>query len=180
LFKLNLASLYSPNLILRDLLENILLSCSAHLFLSVLSLTSYFECVVTHPFLSVLSLLLLIGLAAHFCKGPSSTSVKPLFNISAQPQLLEVKGPEDVGIVKVELRYILYSYFIFTFLWLLYSYENWIDLNCIMLPLHLNIKPQISLYISTLGSLHSCTILIFVTILGLTKDYQSQNNIKYK
>jgi hypothetical protein len=38
LFKLNLASLYSPNLILRDLLENILLSCSAHLFLSVLSL----------------------------------------------------------------------------------------------------------------------------------------------
>jgi hypothetical protein len=29
--------------------------------------------------LSVLSLLLPIGLAAHFCKGPSSTSVKTLF-----------------------------------------------------------------------------------------------------
>jgi hypothetical protein len=30
-----------------------------------------------------------------------------------------------------------------------------------MLPLHLNIKPQIGLYISTLSSLHSCTILTF-------------------
>jgi hypothetical protein len=29
------------------------------------------------------------------------------------------------------------------------------------MPLHLNIKPQIGLYISTLGSLHSCTILTF-------------------
>jgi hypothetical protein len=44
---------------------------------------------------------------------------------------------------------------------LLYSYENWIDLNRIPLPLHLNIKPQIGLYISTLGSLHSCIILTF-------------------
>jgi hypothetical protein len=100
LFKLNLASLYSPNLILRDLLENIFLSCSAHLVLSVLSLI----------FLSVLSLLLPIGLATHFCKGPSSTSVKTLFNISTQPQLLEVEGSGDVGIVKTELRYILCSY----------------------------------------------------------------------
>jgi hypothetical protein len=73
--------------------------------LSVLSLT----------FLSVLSLLLPIGLVAHFCKGPSSTSVKPFLNISAQPQLLEVEGPGDVGIVEAELRYILCSYFIFTF-----------------------------------------------------------------
>jgi hypothetical protein len=64
--------------------------------------------------LSVLSLLLSIGLAAHFCKGPSSTSVKPFLNISAQPQLLEVEGPGDVGIVKSELRYILCSCFIFT------------------------------------------------------------------
>jgi hypothetical protein len=60
-------------------------------------------------FLSVLSLLLRIGLAAHFYKGPSSTSVKTLFNILAQPQLLEVEGPGDVGIIKVELRYILCS-----------------------------------------------------------------------
>jgi hypothetical protein len=66
-------------------------------------------------FFSVLSLVLPIGLAAHFCKGPSSTSVKTFFNISAQPQLLEVEGPGDVGIVKVELCYILCSYFIFIF-----------------------------------------------------------------
>jgi hypothetical protein len=57
-----------------------------------------------------------IGLTAHFCKGPNSTSVKPIFNASAQPQLLEVEGPGDVGIVKAELRYILSSCFIFTFL----------------------------------------------------------------
>jgi hypothetical protein len=71
-------------------------------------LTSCFECVVTRvtdklgsPFL---------------CKGPSSISVKIIFNISAQPQLLEVEGPGDVGIVKAELRCILCSCFIFTFL----------------------------------------------------------------
>jgi hypothetical protein len=72
LFKLNLVSLYSPNLILCDLLVNyfellcsIFLSRSAHLswvcchsllILSALSLT----------FFSVLSLLLPIGLMAHF------------------------------------------------------------------------------------------------------------------
>jgi hypothetical protein len=67
-------------------------------------------------FFSVLSLVLPIGLAAYFYKGPSSISVKTLFNISAQPQLLEVEGPEDVGIVKAKLRYILCSCFIFTFL----------------------------------------------------------------
>jgi hypothetical protein len=79
----------------------------------VLSLT-FLECVVTClvtvlslTFLSVLSLLLPIGLATQFCKGPSSTSVKTFLNISAQPQLLEVEGREDVGIVKTELRYIL-------------------------------------------------------------------------
>jgi hypothetical protein len=119
----------------------------------VVVLTSCFECVVTlvtdrldSPFL---------------CKGSSSTSVKTLFNISAQPQLLEVEGLGDVGIIKAELRYILCScliFFFLTFLWLLYSCENWIDLNCISLPLHLNIKSQIDLYISILGSLHSCTI----------------------
>jgi hypothetical protein len=77
--------------------------------------------------------------------------------------LLEVEGPGDIGIVKPELCYILCSCFIFifflTFLWLLYSCENWIDLNRISLPLYLNIKPQIDLYIFTLGYLHSCTIL---------------------
>jgi hypothetical protein len=85
LFKLNLASLYSPNLILRDLLENIILSCSAHLFLSVLSLTFWVCChssffsVLSLTFFSVMSLLLPIGLTAYFYKGPSSTSVKTLF-----------------------------------------------------------------------------------------------------
>jgi hypothetical protein len=49
------------------------------------------------------------------CKGPSSTSVKTLFNISDQPQLLEVEGPEDVGIVKAELCYILCSCLFFFF-----------------------------------------------------------------
>jgi hypothetical protein len=79
--------------------------------------------------------------------------------------LLEVEGPGDVDIVKAELRYILCSCFIFIFFshifLLLYSCENWIDLNRISLPLYLNIKPQIGLYISTLGSLYSCTILTF-------------------
>jgi hypothetical protein len=78
---------------------NSFLSCSAH----------YFECVVTHV-LSVLSLMLPIGLAPHFCvRDQVLKSVKTLFNISAQPQLLEVEGSGDVGIVKVELRYILCS-----------------------------------------------------------------------
>jgi hypothetical protein len=80
--------------------------CHSLLILSVLSLT----------FFSVLSLVLPIGLAAHFYKGPSSTSVKTIFNISAQPQLLEVEGPGDVGIIKAELCYILCSCFIFIFL----------------------------------------------------------------
>jgi hypothetical protein len=74
-----------------------------------------FECVVIQV-LSVLSLVLPIDLAAHFCKGPSSTSVNTLFNMSAQPHLLEVEGPGDVGIVKAELYHILCSCFIFTFL----------------------------------------------------------------
>jgi hypothetical protein len=78
--------------------------CHSFLVLSVLSLT----------FLSVLSLVLPIGLTTYFCKGPSCTSVKTIFNISAQPQLLEVEGLGDVDIVKPELRYILCSCFIFT------------------------------------------------------------------
>jgi hypothetical protein len=84
---------------------NSFLSCSAHYFW--VCCHSNFECVVTRvtdrldgPFL---------------CKRPSSTSVKTLFNISAQPQLLEVEGPGDVGIVKAEFRYILCSCFIFIF-----------------------------------------------------------------
>jgi hypothetical protein len=48
LFKLNLASLYSLNLILRDLLVNVFLSCSAQPFLSCSA--HLFECVVTHFF----------------------------------------------------------------------------------------------------------------------------------
>jgi hypothetical protein len=88
--------------------------CHLLLVLSVLSLT----------FFSVLSLLLPIGLAAHFCKRPSSTSVKTFFNISAQPQLLEVEGLRDVGIVKEELCYILCFYFIFT----IFSHISLIDI----------------------------------------------------
>jgi hypothetical protein len=68
------------------------LSCSAHLFLSVLSLTSCFECVVT---------LVTDRLGSPFLyKGPSSTSVKLVFSISAQPQLLEIGSPGDVDIFK--------------------------------------------------------------------------------
>jgi hypothetical protein len=119
-------------------------------------LTSCFECVITRVFECVVTRITdRLGILI-LCKGPSSISVKTLFNISAQPQLLEVEGPGDVGIVKAELRYILCSYFIFTFI-----FSHFFDLNCILLPLHLNIKPQIGLYISTLGSLHSCTILTF-------------------
>jgi hypothetical protein len=64
--------------------------CHSLLVLSMLSLT----------FFSVLSFLLPIGLAAFLCKGPSSTSVKLFFSISAQPQLLEVESPGDVDIFK--------------------------------------------------------------------------------
>jgi hypothetical protein len=77
-------------------------------FLSVLSLTSCFECVVTHLFECVVThlfecvvTLIIDRLGSPFlCKGPSFTSVKLFFSISAQPQLLEVESPEDVGIFK--------------------------------------------------------------------------------
>jgi hypothetical protein len=61
------------------------------LFLSVLSLT-LFECVVTLVTDRFDSLFLY--------KRPSSTSVKLFFSVSAQPQLLEVDSPEDVGVFK--------------------------------------------------------------------------------
>jgi hypothetical protein len=67
-------------------------------------LTSYFECVVTHVFECVVTRVTDRLGSLFLCKGPSSTSVKTLFNISVQPQLLEVEGPGDVGIVKAELR----------------------------------------------------------------------------
>jgi hypothetical protein len=59
-------------------------------------LTSCFECVVTRVTDRLDS--------SFLCKRPSFTSVKALFNILAQPQLLEVEGPGDVDIVKAELR----------------------------------------------------------------------------
>jgi hypothetical protein len=74
------------------------------------------ECVVTHVFECVVTRVTDRLGSSFLCKGPTSTSVKTFFNISTQPQLLEVEGPGDVGIVKVELRYILCSCFIFTFL----------------------------------------------------------------
>jgi hypothetical protein len=99
LFKLNLAYLHSPNLILRDLLVNCFeLLCSS--FLSVLSLTSCFECVVTHLFECVVTLSTDRLGNPFLCKGPSSTSVKLFLSVSAQPQLLEVESPGDVGIFK--------------------------------------------------------------------------------
>jgi hypothetical protein len=78
-------------------------------------LTYCFECVVTHVFECVVTCVTDRLGNPFLCKGPSSTSVKILFNISAQPQLLEVEGPRDVGIVKTEIHYILCSCFIFTF-----------------------------------------------------------------
>jgi hypothetical protein len=78
-------------------------------------LTYCFECVVTHVFECVVTRVTDRLGNPFLCKGPSSTSVKIIFNISAQPQLLEVEGPRDVGIVKAELHYILCSCFIFTF-----------------------------------------------------------------
>jgi hypothetical protein len=116
LFKLNLTSLYSPNLILRDLLENILLSCSAHLFLSVLSLTFWVCC--HSPFLSVLSLLLPIGLAVHFCKGPSSTSVKTLFKYIGSTSIVRGWGSRRRSHcwswTPLHLVFLLYLYFLFS------------------------------------------------------------------
>jgi hypothetical protein len=49
-------------------------------------------------FLSVSSLLLLIGLAAHFYV--KDQVLKLFFSVSAQPQLLEVESPKNVGIFK--------------------------------------------------------------------------------
>jgi hypothetical protein len=72
-------------------------------------LTFCFECVVTHICVCVVTHITDRFGSPFLCKGPNSTSVKTLFNISAQPQLLEVEGPGDVGIVKAELCYILCS-----------------------------------------------------------------------
>jgi hypothetical protein len=129
--------------------------------LSVLSLISCFECVVTFvtdrlssPFL---------------CKWPSSISVKLFFSVSAQPQLLEVENLGDVRILSrtpLHLLFLFDPFFFLSFIWLLYSCENWIELNYFSLPLHLKTKSQISLYISILNFLQSWTILTFNTIIS--------------
>jgi hypothetical protein len=67
-------------------------------------LTSCFECVVPHVFECVVTRVTDRLDNLFLCKGPSYTNVKTLFNISAQPQLLDVEGPGDVSIVKAELR----------------------------------------------------------------------------
>jgi hypothetical protein len=132
------------------------------LFLSVLSLT-LFECVIT---------LVTNSLGSSFlCKGSSSTCVKLFLVFRLNLNLLEVESPGDVGISRISLHLMfLFDFFSFLiFLWLLYYCENWIILNYIPLPLYLNTKPQIGLYISILDSLHSYTILTFnTTILGLS------------
>jgi hypothetical protein len=138
------------------------LSCSAHLLvLSVLSLTSCFECVVT---------LVTDRIDSSFlCKGPSSTSVKLFFSVSAQPQLLEVGSFGDVGIFKPNsvTSCVLIWFFFFSFLlflWLLYSYENWIELNYLPLSLHLSTKSQIDLCISTLDFFYNLVLLFWPLI----------------
>jgi hypothetical protein len=139
-------------------------------FLSVLSLIFYFECVVT---------LVTDGLDSPFlCKGSNSTSVKLFFSVSAQPQLLEVGSPRDIGIVSrillhLVLLFDLLFYFL-SFIWSLHSCENWIELNCLPLPLHLNTKPQISLCIFTLDSLQYCTILVLKIIHPRAIRYESR------
>jgi hypothetical protein len=81
-------------------------------------LTSCFECVVTYVFECVITRVTDRLGNPFLCKGPSSTSIKTIFNISAQLQLLEVEGPGYVDIVKAELCYILYSYFYLYFFFL--------------------------------------------------------------
>jgi hypothetical protein len=98
------------------------------------------------------------------CKGPSFTSVKLIFSVSVQTHFLEVGSPGDVDILSrtpLHIVFLFDLFFFFSFLRLLYYCENFIELNYLPLPLHFNTKPQIDLYISTLDSLHSCTILAF-------------------
>jgi hypothetical protein len=64
----------------------------------VLSLTSYFKCVITHLFEFVVTLVTDRLGSPFLCKGPNSTSVKLIFSISAQPQLLEVESAKNIGI----------------------------------------------------------------------------------
>jgi hypothetical protein len=128
---LNLASLYSPNLVLHDLLVNyfwavmltfLKLQCSP--FLSVLLLTSCFECVVTlvtdrldSPFL---------------CKELSYTNVKLFFSVSAQPQLLEVGSLENVGILSRTSLHLVFLFDLFFSLIFLIAIFLW-ELNRIEL-----------------------------------------------
>jgi hypothetical protein len=69
---------------------------------------SFLECVVTLVIDRLVRLFL--------CKELSSTSVKLFFSVSAQPQLLEVGSPEDIGIVS---RTPLHIVFLFDFFSLL-------------------------------------------------------------
>jgi hypothetical protein len=67
----------------------------------VLSLTSCFECVVTHIFECVVTLVTDRLDNPFLCKGPNSTSVKLFFSVSAQPRLLEVESLRDIDIFKL-------------------------------------------------------------------------------
>jgi hypothetical protein len=131
--------------------------------LSVLSFTSYFVCVVTHLFECIVILVTDKLDSSFLYKGPSSTSVKLFFSVSAQPQLLEVRRSGDVSILSRNSLHLMFLFdlliYFLSFLWFLYYCENWIELNYVPLSLHLNTKSQISLYISNLDSLHSCTLL---------------------
>jgi hypothetical protein len=151
-------------------------------FISVLSLIFYFECVVTHLFECVVTLITDRLDSPFVCKGLSSISVKLFFSVSAQPQLLEIESFRDMDIVSRTLLHLVFLFDLFfyflSFLWLLYSYENWIELNYLSLPFHLNTKSQIGLYIFTLGFLQSYIILAFYTIfLGQTKWYQNRSSV---
>jgi hypothetical protein len=71
----------------------------------VLSLTSYFECVVTLVTDRFDSLFL--------CKRSNSTSIKLFFSVSVQPQLLEVWSPKNIAILNQTLLHLMFLFNLF-------------------------------------------------------------------
>jgi hypothetical protein len=123
-----------------------------------------FECVVTHIFeCNVIRITDRLKIS-FLCKWPSFTSVKLFFSVSTQSQLLEVRSSGDVGIFKpnsVIFFDLVWSFFFSHFFDCYISVRikfNWIIFRCHYTWIQ---KPQIDLYISTLWSLHSCTLLTF-------------------
>jgi hypothetical protein len=71
----------------------------------VLSLTSYFECVVTLVTDRFDSLFL--------CKRLNSTSIKLFFSVSIQPQLLEVWSPKNIVILNQTPLHLMFLFNLF-------------------------------------------------------------------